>query len=89
MSPFYACAVENLTTNLSLQVELEKRRKLEAEQKRVETEKKKRERLEKQERELRDRILKNMKVCAESERERQERDWSGRRGSLGTGSSRT
>ena len=45
-----------------LQVEMEKKRKVEAEQKKVEAERKKRERLERQERELRDRILKNMKV---------------------------
>ena len=44
------------------QVEMEKKRKVEAEQKKVEAERKKRERLERQERELRDRILKNMKV---------------------------
>ena len=44
------------------QVEMEKKRKVEAEQKKVEAERKKRERLERQERELKDRILKNMKV---------------------------
>ena len=48
------------------QVELEKKRKMEAEHKKIEAERKKRERLERQERELRDRILKNMKVHQQS-----------------------
>lgn len=47
-----------------MQVEVEKKKRMEAEEKRIDAERKKRERLEKQERELRDRILKNMKVRA-------------------------